>query len=123
RARTLGARLSNETDLDAGIQAIEVGRAAAVEEVVITVFGGDEPESTLGDELLDGSRHLYGPPFPNVLPRAVEACSSGAHGERSRTRGPAGRLAAAVPGGSVGRRRLPGVPRAAGLVWGARATG
>src|SRR5437763_16136470 len=23
------------------------------------------------------------PPFPNVLPRAVEACSSGAHGERT----------------------------------------
>src|SRR5438445_1560080 len=25
------------------------------------------------------------PPFPNVLPRAVEACSSGAHGERTHT--------------------------------------
>src|SRR5256885_16777168 len=57
RSRTLGARLSYETDLDTGIQAIEVGAAAAMEEVVVTVFGGDKPESALGDELLDGSRH------------------------------------------------------------------
>src|SRR2546430_6844959 len=82
RSRTLGARLSYETDLDTGIQAIEVGAAAAMEEVVVAVLGGDKPESALGDELLDGSRHC-GPPFPNVLPRAVEACSSGAHGERT----------------------------------------
>src|SRR5438067_669579 len=57
RSRTLGARLSYETDLDTGIQAIEVGAAAAMEEVVVAVFGGDKPESALGDELLDGSRH------------------------------------------------------------------
>src|SRR5437660_4839056 len=58
RSRTLGARLSYETDLDTGIQAIEVGAAAAMEEVVVAVFGGDKPESALGDELLDGSRHV-----------------------------------------------------------------
>src|SRR2546430_17346321 len=57
RSRTLGAWLSYETDLDTGIQAIEVGAAAAMEEVVVTVLGGDKPESSLGDELLDGSRH------------------------------------------------------------------
>src|SRR5438105_13549060 len=57
RSRTLGARLSYETDLDTGIQAIEVGAAAAMEEVVVAVFGGDKPESALGDELLDGSSH------------------------------------------------------------------
>src|SRR5436853_747857 len=57
RARTLGARLSYETDLDTGIQPIEVGAAAAMEEVVVAVFGGDKPESALSNELLDGSRH------------------------------------------------------------------
>src|SRR5207253_9816288 len=57
RSRTLGARLSYETDLDTGIQAIEVGAAAAMEEVVVAVFGGDKPESALSNELLDGSRH------------------------------------------------------------------
>src|SRR5438270_6038628 len=57
RARTLGARLSYETDLDTGIQPIEVGAAAAVEEVVVAVFGGYKPESALSNELLDGSRH------------------------------------------------------------------
>src|SRR5438552_16169227 len=57
RSRTLGARFSYETDLDTGIQAIEVGAAAAMEEVVVAVFGGDKPESALGDELFDGSRH------------------------------------------------------------------
>src|SRR2546430_16144178 len=64
RSRTLGARLSYETDLDTGIQAIEVGAAAAMEEVVVAVFGGDKPESALGDELLDGSRHLVWTSFP-----------------------------------------------------------
>src|SRR6266849_3910385 len=83
RSRTLGARLSYETDLDSGIQAIEIDAAAAMEEVVVAVFRGDKPESALGDELLNGSRHWCEPPFPNVLPRAVEACSSGAHGERT----------------------------------------
>src|ERR1700704_2705504 len=83
RSGTLGARLSYKTDLDPGIQPIEIDRAAAMEEVVVAVIGGDKPESALGDELLDGSRHWCGPPFPNVLPRAVEACSSGAHGERT----------------------------------------
>src|SRR5438045_6655704 len=29
-----------------------------MEEVVVAVFGGDKPESALGDELLDGSRHI-----------------------------------------------------------------
>ena len=55
RSRTLGARFSYETDLDTGIQAIEVGAAAAMEEVVVAVFGGDKPESALSNELLDGS--------------------------------------------------------------------
>jgi hypothetical protein len=54
-----------------------------MEEVVVAVFRGNKPESALGDELLNGSRHWCEPPFPNVLPRAVEACSSGAHGERT----------------------------------------
>src|SRR5260370_13870258 len=57
RSRTLGTRLSRKTDLDAGIQPIEIDAAAAVEEVVVAVFGGDKPESALGDELLNGSRH------------------------------------------------------------------
>src|SRR5438128_11798393 len=83
RSGTLGARLSRKTDLVPGIQPIEIDAAAAMEEVVVAVFRGDKPESALGDELLDGSRHWCEPPFPNVLPRAVEACSSGAHGERT----------------------------------------
>src|SRR6202165_5750636 len=83
RSRTLGTGLSCKTDLGAGIQPIEIDAAAAVEEVVVAVIRGDKPESALGDELLDGSRHWCEPPFPNVLPRAVEACSSGAHGERT----------------------------------------
>src|SRR5438128_11400365 len=58
RSGTLGARLSRKTDLVPGIQPIEIDRAAAVEEVVVAVFGGDKPESALGDELLDGSRHI-----------------------------------------------------------------
>src|SRR5260370_19649497 len=58
RSRTLGTRLSRKTELGAGIQPIEIDRAAAVEEVVVAVFGGDKPESALGDELLDGSRHF-----------------------------------------------------------------
>src|SRR6266513_2237925 len=57
RSGTLGARLSRKTDLVPGIQPIEIDRAAAMEEVVVAVFGGDKPESALGDELLDGSRH------------------------------------------------------------------
>src|SRR6266853_200065 len=57
RSGTLGARLSRKTDLAPGIQPIEIDRAAAMEEVVVAVFGGDKPESALGDELLDGSRH------------------------------------------------------------------
>ncbi len=82
RPRTLGARLSYELNLGAGIQPVEVGGAAAVEEVVITVFGGNKPKTTLGNELLDGSRHFVWTSFPEPVPRAVEACSSGAHGER-----------------------------------------
>src|SRR5438132_9166043 len=58
RSGTLGAWLSRKTDLVPGIQPIEIDRAAAVEEVVVAVFGGDKPESALGDELLDGSRHI-----------------------------------------------------------------
>src|SRR6266436_1448373 len=57
RSGTLGARLSRKADLVPGIQPIEIDRAAAMEEVVVAVFGGDKPESALGDELLDGSRH------------------------------------------------------------------
>src|SRR5919201_2844869 len=64
RPRTLGARLSHETDLDPGIQPVEVDGAAAVEEVIIAIFGSDKPESTLGDELLDGSRHFVWTSFP-----------------------------------------------------------
>src|SRR6202521_3930042 len=58
RSRTLGTGLSCKTDLGAGIQPIEINAAAAMEEVVVAVFGGDKPESALGDELLDGSRHI-----------------------------------------------------------------
>src|SRR3982074_3991577 len=29
-----------------------------MEEVVVAVFGGDKPESALGDDLLDSSRHI-----------------------------------------------------------------
>src|SRR5256885_10801735 len=64
RSGTLGARLSRKTDLAPGIQPIEIDRAAAMEEVVAAVFGGDKPESALGDELLDGSRHLVWTSFP-----------------------------------------------------------
>src|ERR1700730_2542715 len=64
RSRTLGTGLSRKTDLGAGIQTIEINAAAAVEEVVVAVFRGDKPESALGDELLDGSRHLVWTSFP-----------------------------------------------------------
>src|SRR5438270_12744146 len=64
RSGTLGARLSRKTDLAPGIQPIKIDRAAAIEEVVVAVFGGDKPESALGDELLDGSRHLVWTSFP-----------------------------------------------------------
>src|SRR6202521_3446147 len=64
RSRTLGTGLSRKTDLGAGIQTIEINAAAAVEEVVVAVFRGDKPESALGDELLDSSRHLVWTSFP-----------------------------------------------------------
>lgn len=88
RPRTLGAWLGHEFDLGAGIQPVEVGGAAAVEEVVITVFGGNKPKTTLGNELLDGSRHFVWTSFPEPVPRAVEACSSRAHGERTQRDAP-----------------------------------
>src|SRR5258708_16779173 len=76
RSRTLGTRLSRKTDLDAGIQPIEIDAAAAVEEVVVAVFGGDKPESALGDELLNGSRHcvdLLSPTYSLPLSSPVRA--------------------------------------------------
>src|SRR4029450_3440901 len=58
RAVALGARLDLELDLLAAGEAVEVhgrGEAVAVEEVVLPVLGGNEGESAIGDELLDGS--------------------------------------------------------------------
>jgi hypothetical protein len=57
-ARALGAGLDFERDALAAGEAIEIegsDEAAAVEEVFLAVFGGNEPEAAIGNDLLNGS--------------------------------------------------------------------
>src|SRR5215213_4509112 len=58
RASTLRARLDVEGHLLAAVEAVEVegrGETVAVEEVILPVLAGDEAESAIGDDLLDGA--------------------------------------------------------------------
>src|SRR5919201_5042413 len=82
----LGAGLDLEAHLLATDQAVEVAfGAAAVEEVLATVVGGDEAKPTLRHELLDGSvDHDAGPPFPERLTRP-RVCSREGPGEGAPT--------------------------------------
>jgi hypothetical protein len=57
-ARALGARLDFERDTLAADEAVEVEgsqEAATMEEVFLAIFGGDESEAALGDDLLDST--------------------------------------------------------------------
>src|SRR6187401_2717941 len=63
RTRTLGALLDLELDRLTAGEAIEVEReleAVAVEEVVLAVLSGDEPEAAVGDDLLDATGSHWG---------------------------------------------------------------
>src|ERR1700693_1828040 len=104
RARALLARLDLEAHPLAPRQRVEVhGRieASPVEEILPPVLGRDEPESAVGDQLLDGAcRHLP-TPFSKAMSRT--------HGpfenfhDRGEHRRPSGRLIY-LPPAAAGRK-------------------
>ena len=87
RARALGALLDIERDALAAVEAIEVqGRVqlVAVEEVVLAVLGGDETETAVSNDLLDGACG-HGCPFtlPELKSRRTVRSRRGVdHAER-----------------------------------------
>src|SRR3989442_448230 len=95
RPRALLALLDVEADCLATAQAVEVERrihATLMEEVLLTIVGGDEPKSAVGNDLLDGALwHL--PNSSSRTPYNASACSREKNTGRTRDRPKSGQSA------------------------------
>src|SRR5437762_2190825 len=109
RPRSLLALLDVEADGLATAQTVEVERridATLMEEILLTIVGGDEPESTVGNDLLDGALwHL--PNSSSRTPYNASACSREKNTGRTRDRPKSGRTAVVYHGRSGGRNLHP----------------